>query len=353
MACFTVQNVRLAGLGAALPSQTVYNADLEWLGDRERSQLIKTVGIKSRRVAPPGLCASDLCLAAAHALLDKLGWRPEDIQALVFVSQTPDHLIPGSASQIADRLGLGSGAMALDINQGCAGYVYGLATLSSLLSGGGLQKGLLLVGDTITRVLSPQDKSTVPIFSDAGTATALEHIPGATPMHFNLQSDGKGYRAIIAPEGGARQPAGPDSYQITAQEGGLLRAPVHMAMRGLDIFNFALAEVAPNLNQLLAFAESDLQTPDHFIFHQANLLLNESIRRKLGLPKEKVPYSLPHFGNTSCATIPVTLVDQLREDLEEKELLLAMSGFGVGLSWGSALLSSSSIACPPLLEITF
>ena len=308
------------------------------------------MGIKTRRIAPPETCASDLCLAAAGPLLEKLNWDPREIEALVFVTQTPDHSIPGTATQLAHRLGLPKSALSLDINQGCAGYVYGLATIASLLATGGIRKALLLVGDTITRVLSPQDKSTQPIFSDAGSATALEFAEGAAPMHFNLQSSGKGYHAIIVPEGGARQPIREGSHDITEQEGGLLRAPAHMAMKGLDIFNFALAEVAPNLLELLAFAGSDIDAPDHFVFHQANLLLNESIRKKLRIPREKTPYTLPHLGNTSCATIPITLVDQLQEGLRAENKLLALSGFGVGLSWGAALLHTDKIACLPLIE---
>lgn len=351
MACFSIQNVRLAGISASLPAQEQDNAELELLTERERGQLLKTVGIRTRRIAPAGMCASDLCVAAAERLLQSLNWKAEAVEALVYVTQTPDHSIPGTATQIHERLGLPKSALALDINQGCAGYVYGLSTLAALLATGGFQKALLLVGDTITHVLSPQDKSTVPIFSDAGSATALEFAPGAAPMHFNLQSDGKGYQAICTPEGGTRKPMGPDSHTITEQEGGLMRAPAHMAMRGLDIFNFALREVAPNLKELLAFAKRDISDPDHFVFHQANLLLNESIRKKLRIPREKTPYTLPHFGNTSCATIPVTLVDQLSDKLRSGAQTLALSGFGVGLSWGSALVQTEALACPPMLEL--
>ena len=185
MACFSIQNVRLAGISASLPAQEQDNAELELLTERERGQLLKAVGIRTRRIAPAGMCASDLCVAAAERLLQSLNWKAEAVEALVYVTQTPDHSIPGTATQIHERLGLPKSALALDINQGCAGYVYGLSTLAALLATGGFQKALLLVGDTITHVLSPQDKSTVPIFSDAGSATALEFAPGAAPMHFN------------------------------------------------------------------------------------------------------------------------------------------------------------------------
>lgn len=208
----------------------------------------------------------------------------------------------------------------------------------------------LLVGDTITHTLSPEDKSTVPIFSDAGSATALEFDPAAPPMFFNLQTDGKGYQAICIPEGGSRQPYGASNGALENHGEGIRRGAQHLAMQGLDVFNFALAEVAPNVRALLEFAQRDIDSPDAFVFHQANMLLNESIRRKLGVPSEKVPYSLRQFGNTSSATIPVTMVHALAAQLRSGPRTLLLSGFGVGLSWGSAYLETDALVCPDLIE---
>ncbi len=351
MACFSLHGVRMEGLAVTLPTQEVSNSDLDWLSSRERMQMIKMVGIDKRRIAPASVTAADLCVRAAEELMEKLGWKGEEIGALLFVTQTPDHLIPGSATQIQERLGIPNSALALDVNQGCAGYIYGLGTLGALQSAGKFPKTLLLVGDTITHTLSPQDKSTVPIFSDAGSATALVHDADAPPMHFNLQSDGSGYQAIIQPAGGSRQPITPETSEIRDQGDGLFRADAHLAMRGLDVFNFALAEVAPNIRQLLEFAGQDQESVDHFVFHQANLLLNESIRKKLGIPKEKVPYTLSKYGNTSCGTIPVTLADQVREPLRKGGNRFLLSGFGVGLAWGSALLEIPSLQCLAPIEI--
>lgn len=351
MACFSLHGVRMEGLAVTLPVEEVRNTDLEWLSPRERMQMTKMVGIDKRRVAPASTTAADLCVRAAEELLARLGWKAEEIGAILFVTQTPDHLIPGSATQIQERLGIPRSALALDVNQGCAGYVYGLGTLGALQAAGKFPKTLLLVGDTITHTLSPQDKSTVPIFSDAGSATALVYDPSASPMHFNLQSDGSGYQAIIQPAGGARQPITPETTEIRDQGDGLFRADAHLAMRGLDVFNFALAEVAPNIRQLLEFAGQDQEEVDHFVFHQANLLLNESIRKKLRVPKEKVPYTLSKYGNTSCGTIPVTMADQLQEALTTGGKRMVLSGFGVGLAWGSVLMEMPPIHCLAPIEV--
>jgi 3-oxoacyl-[acyl-carrier-protein] synthase III len=350
MACFKIDHVRMQGLCAAVPRQTVSNMDLELLQERDRVALVRTAGIEHRRVAPADMCASDLCFAAAQALLKNLNWELESIDVLLFVTQTPDLLVPGTASQLQQRLGLGNHVLAIDVNQGCAGYVYGLSIASAMLSAGHLRRALLLVGDTITHTLSPEDKSTVPIFSDAGSATALAYDEAAPAMYYNLQTDGKGYQAICIPEGGSRQPYSAEGAELHDHGQGIRRGAQHLAMQGLDVFNFALAEVAPNVRALLDFAGTDLAAPDAFVFHQANMLLNESIRRKLGIPAEKVPYSLREFGNTSSATIPVTMVHALAERLRMQRNHLVLSGFGVGLSWGSALLDVDALVCPDLIE---
>lgn len=350
MACLTTTGVSIHGIAAAVPMNSVSNLDLPLLTERERQQWVRNVGIECRRVAPTGMLASDLCHAAADQLLHELGWERESIDVLVLVTQSPDLLLPGTASQLQVRLGLGKHVIAIDLNQGCAGYVYGLSVISAMMAGGFLRRGLLLVGDTITHVLSPEDKSTVPIFSDAGSATALSFDRNAASMHFNLQTDGAGYQAICIPEGGARVPLAEADTDLRPHGDGILRGGLHLAMQGLDVFNFGLAEVPPNVRTLVDWARVDASAIDHFVFHQANLLLNESIRRKLGLPAEKVPYSLREFGNTSSATIPVTLVHCLGELLRTQPQRLLLCGFGVGLSWGSALVDLEPITCLAMIE---
>ena len=169
------------------------------------------------------------------------------------------------------------------------------------------KKGLLLVGDVSTSTLSDADKSVAPLFSDAGSATALEWKNGEM-MHFNLQSDGAGYDAIIIPEGGMEKPFSQKSLDKKEIEPGIKRSGLDVILNGVRVFNFSLREVAPNVNQLLETARIEKKAVDYFVFHQANKLMNESIRRKLKLPPEKVPYSLHDFGNTSCATVPLSLI---------------------------------------------
>lgn len=326
MALFSVDNVQITGISAAIPKTEVRNQSLALFKENEASTFISATGIDARRISGKHLTASQLCIASASQLLDDLGWNVEDIDILIFVTQTPDQPIPGTATAIQHELGLPKTCMVLDINQGCSGYVYGLSVLASLLSTH-LKKGLLLVGDTITDLLDPNDKSVVPVFSDAGTSTAMEFSNEDTPMYFNLQSDGSGKCAIEQ------------------------RPGAFMKMKGLEVFNFGLREVVPNIEALTRFSNTSIKSVDYLVMHQANLLLNESIRKKLEVPKNKVLYSLHKYGNTSNASIPLTLIDSLKSSNLTIPGTYCFAGFGVGLLWGSCIVKISDIVLSEIIEL--
>ncbi len=349
MALFSVNGMRIRGIAAAVPSATEENSRYEHVTEAERSMLIKTTGIATRHVAPPGIATSDLCFAAAEKLIAELGWKKDDISLLVFVSQSPDHFLPATSVILQDRLGLPKTTAAFDINLGCSGYVYGLSVVASLVATGGFRRALLLAGDISTHGITPADKSTWPLFGDAGTATAVEYDAGAKTF-FNLQSDGSGHEAIIIPDGGLRNPVSEKTYVNEEPEKGITRHRRNLWLNGLDVFNFSVREAPPNITALLEFAGMPADSIDQFVFHQANRLMNETIRKKLKIPAEKVPYSLADYGNTSSASIPLTIAARLREEskLPKKWLL---SGFGVGLSWASAILETEAIVCPDVIEI--
>ena len=326
MALLTTHHIQLKGVAASVPSNVVSNRDLNILSEEDKELLIQTTGIEKRRVAV-NQTSESLCIAAADNLLTELNWDKSEIEILIFVTQTPFQPIPGSSTKIQSELGLSKNCMTLDINQGCAGYVYGLSVISSMMEAGRLKKGLLLVGDVITKELDENDQSTTPIFSDAGSASALEFTDDKSSMHFKLQADGTGFEVI---------------HQAKDEA---------MKMNGPAVFNFGLKEVASNINDLLSNAEKEIDKVDFVVMHQANKLLNEGIRRRLKISLDKVPYSIGNYGNTSCATIPVTLVDQLRDQLQNEEVQLILSGFGVGLSWGSVNLTTNKIVCPKMIIV--
>ncbi len=351
MPCFSVSHIRPAGLAVCVPANKVSNQDYPYLTQRERALLIKTTGIAYRHVCTARQCASDLCFEAAQQLLQALNWQKEDIGILIFVSQTPDYITPATAAVLQHRLALPHTCLAFDVNLGCSAYPYGLALMGSLLANMPHKKGLLLVGDALTRLVSEQDKSAAPLFSDAGSATALCFDPLAPPMLFNLQTDGSGSQAIMVPHGGARHPFTANSLMVTESEKGIARNAAQLHLNGLEIFNFGLREVAANAKELLHFAQTLPDDLDYAVFHQANKLLNDRIRHKLQLPENKTPSSLYHYGNTSSATIPLTMATCLQTSLTSQKLTLLLSGFGVGLSWGSALLRTTPMVCLPVIEL--
>ena len=350
MAIFEIPDVRIAGLSACVPKKTLSNHDYNWITQKERKQLIQMIGVETHHVAEPGQTTSDLCFQAAEQLLDKLAWERSEINLLVFVSQSRDYIIPSTSAILQDRLKLPKTCMAIDINLGCSGYVYGLSVIGSLMKTTGQQKGLLLVGDLSNVTSCYRDKSTYPLFGDAGTATALELIPGYAPMQFNLQTDGSGYDAIIIEDGGVRNIPDKSSFNIKKYGEGIYHSRMQISLNGIEVFNFSLREVVPNIKTTLKHFSRNLDEFDFLVFHQANRLINETLRKMLKVDPARIPYSLRDFGNTSCSSIPLTMVTQLRSGLGDKPQKLLLSAFGIGLSWGTVLLETDGIVVPELTE---
>lgn len=351
MSELSVSEVALRGVSASVPKNREDNSELDLLDDKAKKEIIERVGIRYRHVAEDGLTAADLCQAAAEKLLEELNWSASEIGLLVFVSQTPDHIVPGSATQLQSKLDLPQNCLTFDINQGCAGYVYGMSVLSGMMKSFGIKRALLLVGDTITSLVSSTDNSIKPIFADAGSATAFELDEEAQEMRFRLGAKGDDFEAIHVPHGGFRFPTTEESLEENEMGEGILRNACQLSMNGQAVFTFGLSTVASEINELMKQSEISADDLDFLVLHQANQFLNDAIARKTGFSKEKTPSSLYNFGNTSCATIPVTLVSQLSRQLSKQSLRLMLSGFGVGLSWGNVILSTNKVVCPDLIEV--
>lgn len=350
MAIFQVPNIAIAGITACVPETVFHNKDYDWISEKERNTLIKTIGVEKKRHANKGTTTSDLCFVAANKLIDKLSWDKSEIDLLIFVSQSRDYIIPATAGLLQERLGLPKTCIAFDISLGCSGYVYGLSVIGSMMATGAIKKGLLLTGDISTLNTSYKDKSAFPLFGDAGTATAVELNMDAPSMKFNLQTDGSGYDAIIIPDGGIRNFVDKDtSFEYHKISDGIYQNNLSIILDGIKVFNFSLREVKPNVLKLLKDNDMSVDDIDYLVLHQANLLMNETIRKQLKIPAEKVPYSLKDYGNTSSASIPLTIVTSLMENVTADRYNMLLSGFGVGLSWGSVILELNSIVCPPLL----
>lgn len=343
MGLSTLHNVRFAGMTSCVPKRVLSNLDDCPPSMRsERERLVRNIGIQQRRICPPWQTFSDLAFDATEKLLESLKWNREEIDALIVVTQSPDYLIPSTAIILQDRLKLSHATIAFDVNLGCSGYPFGIHLLGSMIASGAVKKGLVLVGDRCATVDDP-------LFSDAGTATALEFSPDAAPMYFDLNSDGSGYKAIMLPVGGHREPFGPHHVMPTRDANGLMHWASDLILDGPAVLSFSTQRVPPSVRSVLEYARMTTDDVDYFIFHQANRMINETIRKKLGLPVEKVPSTLHDFGNTSGASLPVTMTARIHEALGGGNHRVVLGGFGIGLSWGTCILDIADAKFPALL----
>jgi 3-oxoacyl-[acyl-carrier-protein] synthase-3 len=346
----SLSNLRLAGIAVTTGSVVRdYIADGLAAGI-ERAVLernSKTLGLKQRRVAAPGVTALDLCADAAARLLNELGVDATSLDALIFVTQTPDHSQPNNASLLHGRLGLSKSAAAYDLSMGCSGWVYGLHQAALLCAHGGAARVLLCAGDTLSRLTNPGDRATDPLFGDAGAAVLVEKTGRSAPMHFVLGTDGSGAEAIRVGQGGARQPSG-DLVEQTDADGNRRHA-ANLCMNGADVFSFTLREVPPAVTAVMRLAGYEAKQVDAVLLHQANTFMVKTLGKKMGFTDEQTPSDIfADYGNQSSASIPATLVQALGGRLEAETLKLVGCGFGVGLSWGAFAVEIGPITVCPI-----
>lgn len=350
MAFLEFPNVAIVGISACVPKEIEENLDSTLATKEELVKIISSIGVERKRVAPKTVCTSDLCFESANKLINELGWNKQEIEALVFVTQTPDYILPATSCVLQERLGLSNECLSFDVSLGCSGWVYGMSVISSLLSNGNIRKALLLCGDTTTRTQSYKDKTSYLLFGDAGTCTALEYNQISTGVKIHLSTDGSGKDAILISDGGYRNGFNENSLKFVDYGDGEIRNGLHAKLDGMSVFSFAINKAPKSVNMLCDKFLIDKEKIDCFVFHQANLFLNEKIRTKLKIPENKVPYSLKDFGNSSAGTIPITLVTEWKDKLINSQQKIIACAFGVGLSWGSIYFETNELVVPDLIE---
>lgn len=336
MSFYQASNIVIKGISTCVPREKKFIADISLFKENEADVFTKNTGIKSRHEANTITCTSDLCFKAAESLLNKLDWDRNEVDVLIFVSQTPDYILPATSNILQDKLGLSKDCFCLDISLGCSGYIYGMSLISNLLQNPNFNKGLLLVGDTITKLSSKKDKSVYPLFGDAGTATALEFdVLKSTKISFVTGSDGSGENAIKITHGAGRNKIDENSFSYNKIDDTSLnqKRNIDLSLNGVDVFNFAIKTVPNSIKLLLENIELSTEDVEYFVLHQANLFMNETIRKRLKLGAEKFLYSIQDYGNTNGASIPLTICVNFPKSVEKGNFVLC--GFGVGLSWGA------------------
>jgi 3-oxoacyl-[acyl-carrier-protein] synthase-3 len=327
-----VGGAKVLGVVSCLPSQEIDNSFfLQRFNESEINDVCRMTGVEKRRWADDRTTTRDLCRVAGKRLLDGLGWDPGSVDALIFVSQTPDYRLPATACVLQAELNLPQSCIAFDINLGCSGYPYAVWLGMTMIQSGAANRVLLAVGDTVTKIVDPNDRATAMLFGDAGTVTALEASATAAPAHFILGTDGRGAANLIVPKGGFCTGANDDPRLKDRDRNCLF-------MDGGEIFNFTLRTVPELVARTMAFAGRSADDYQAFLFHQANRFMLKHLAKKAKLPADRVPVNIEEFGNTSSASIPLLLTTALREQLSEQSARVAMFGFGVGYSWGAVSL---------------
>jgi len=344
MAFLEIKDVRIAGISAGVPKQTICNLDQEDISkDYDAASFVEVTGVKFRRIDE--YTVSDLAVPAADSLLKELGWSKNDVDGVIVVTQHGDYIVPATSCIIQDKLSLDKECMALDISLGCSGWVYGLSTIASMMENGNLNKCLLISGDARRRV-----EFNDPLFGYAATVTALEHREGAESLMFHLGTDGSGYDAIIIPDGGSRNQITDKSF-VKEEVDGREYTRLQSRMKGMDVFSFGITTAPKSVKKLAEHFGFDYQSYDYLVLHQANMKMNNMIAKKLKFGADRVPSSMWEFGNTSSASIPLTIVSQLRKQAQENCLKVLCCGFGVGLSWGTVAANLDKIVIPEIVEV--
>lgn len=349
MAIIRYNNVGIRAMSACVPKTVVSNRDLGYLiPEDEIEKTIGSIGIEERRIADDGVCASDLCYKAAKKLLEDNDIDPDSIDVLLFMSQTSDYRIPATAPLLQHRLGLSKNTCCLDLSLGCSGYVFALSTAFAYASMEGVNRVLLLDGETFSKIVNKRDKVDWPLYGDGATATLIEK-GDFEPSTFILQSDGSGEDAVKIYGGGMRHPVTAESLIEKEREEGNFRNDLEIYMDGMDVFNFAMSVVPKSVKEIVKVTDTSLDDIDWLVFHQANKFMTDFFAKRLKFNMDKVPYCIQKYGNTSSTSVPLTIVSELYDKMNDGDRVV-MCGFGAGLSWGTARVVFKECHISPVIE---
>jgi len=348
MATITYHGVGIKALNACVPPDIAYNKDLGYLiPEEEIEKTINNIGIEERRIAADDVMASDLCYKAARRLMEDNDIDPSSIDVLLFMSQTPDYRIPATSCLLQHRLGLPRETLCFDISLGCSGYLFALSTAFAYASMDGVNRVLLLDGETFSKIVNRRDKVDWPLYGDAGTATLVEKGDYGDST-FMFYTDGSGEH-VLKVHAGMRNPITPESCIEREQEEGNIRSDLEVFMDGMDVFNFAISKVPKSIKLLLKETDKTIDDVDYLVFHQANRFMMDFFVKKLKADPARVPFCISKYGNTSSTSVPLTISSELNGKLDGTHTVL-LSAFGAGLSWAAAIMQMRDCHVSPVFD---
>ncbi len=330
-------NCKIAQIEYYLPEKTVTNRDLlrenpDWNID----SLLPKTGVLKRHVAGETETALDLAVKACHKLFERSKLSPQSIDAVMFCTQSPDHIMPGNAFVLHNKLDLPERALAFDFNLACSGYVYGLAMARAFFNTYPIKNLLFVTADTYTKYIHPRDKSVRLLFGDGAAATLL--LPSSTGIiDIHWGTYGKGYEHFMIPAGGCRLPSNPQTRAVKTDKSGNARTPENIAMEGFALVALAKGKVLTQVKELLKANRLSTDDIGLFVFHQASQLVLDHMQKGLDLPAKKVFNNLANIGNTVSSSLPIAIKDALSEKRIKPGDKIVLCGFGVGFSWASAI----------------
>jgi len=334
-------NVEVKGFVSVFPENKInIDDEIKYFDNNEKklARAKKMIGFGTRYVVDKNTTVVDMAEEAGNILINELKIDKNSIDTLILVTQSPDYLYPASSCILHGRLGLNESCATFDVGLGCSGYIYGLWLAHSLISSGASKKVLLLAGDDPSTHASKDNRISNPLFGDAASATLLEYTENNNTAYFSMGTRGTGWDRIIAPATGRRLPTREDIVNIEIKDNaGNVWHLYDEILKGIDVFNFTM-EVAPkNINEVLEFSNKTFGDVDFVAIHQANKQIVETIITKTQIPADKTTSEVfSKYGNNSTNSVVTVLCDTLKDKKIHEVLLCA---FGVGLSWGSAIVN--------------
>lgn len=306
---------------------------------KQSRRLARVMGYKAHRIARKGQTSGDFCTAGLKYLFDNGLLDKDSVDALLFVSESPDYFLPPTSNVIQGRLGMKEDMVCMDINQGCAGYIVGLVEAFMLLEQPAVSKVALLNAEVMSSKVSRRDRNSWPLMGDAASVTVVEK-GGGGDIACTMLNDGARAMTLQIPAGGFRMPSTPETAMEHEDENGNVRALDHLVMAGDEVFNFVEHEVPPMIAGLLDRSGVSKDDIDWYMFHQPNKFMVNKLADAIGVPREKMPSNIvEHFGNASGVTIPTNICYNLGDGLLDHDYTMCLSGFGAGLAAGAIIMN--------------
>lgn len=322
-----------------LPERIITNEDLAKENpDWDIGKIENKSGVKSRHVAELNQTALDLAIKAVEKVLSNSIITKDQIQAIIFCTQSPDYIMPSNTFLIHKHFNFSEDVWTFDYNLACSGYIYGLAISRGMLETGAAKNILLITAETYSKYINPKDRSTSILFGDGAAATIVSNEKARGIVDVILSSSGEKFDSFYIPAGGCKMPKDDYTKETTVDQSGNVRSLENIHMNGFAVWSFISKKVSEQINKLLNRNNLSVNDIDLFIFHQASKLTLDSLIKILKINDKKVFFNLENIGNTVSSSIPIALRDAEEKGRLKKGDLILLSGFGVGLSWGSIIM---------------